>query len=322
MICLSHTSALELYRASGRLLPELMDMPRTSKLDGCVLPPPAVLDDLLYGTGVTAHPCHLMVGGAFTACKHECIVRHVRRSAMPRGSFVAVSKDILATTPELLFCDLAELDDISEVDLALIGLELCGFYSLDADTSSWTGYAQLAKPITSKAKIERMIDARSAARGIKKARSAACMVLDYSNSPMESIMSILITAPRRLGGLGLSGAKLNYRVETSSGTKYVDLAFPAYNLGIEYKGRIAHSIERAGRDDRRQNKLVGRGMTIFNVWYEDLVQDVLFTQLTSDILGAVGPRVRINVKNFGAKQRLLRAQLIPELRRLSGLGVS
>lgn len=197
-------------------------------------------------------------------------------------------------------------------DLALIGLELCGTYVLD---DSWEGLTNTDRPLASVERIRSVLDAMSGAPGLARAREALELVRDGSNSPMESILCALLTWPRRLGGYAFGPACLNYRVSTSDGDRYIDLAFPDHRVGLEYKGRRFHTIEQVGRDDRRQNKLVGSGWTILNVWYEDLVEEHLYDQLVSDVARSLGVRLRIRSSSFETRRALLRMKLIPAFKR-------
>ena len=69
-----------------------------------------------------------------------------------------------------------------------------------------------------------------------------------------------------------------------------------------------------GRDARRQNKIVGSGFTILNVWYEDLIDEHLFQQLITDLFRALGIRKRIRVTGYHTLQKLLRMQLMPAIK--------
>lgn len=108
---------------------------------------------------------------------------------------------------------------------------------------------------------------------------------------------------------------MNKKVSTATGERWVDLLFYEHGVGVEYKGRESHSVEKAGRDDRRQNKLVGSGVSILNVWYEDLADSLLFRQLQNDIAHAMGVRLRIRSEGFERRQGLLRAKVLPIARR-------
>ena len=76
---------------------------------------------------------------------------------------------------------------------------------------------------------------------------------------METILAMLVSLPTTKGGLGLGPISLNHPVATPVGQRRVDIGFPRQRVGLEYQGKEFHSIEAAGRDARRQNKIVGSG---------------------------------------------------------------
>mgnify|MGYP003370465138 FL=1 len=308
IICPCSTSAWELLRASGRLLPDLLERPRTSRPMGCSLRAPEMLQEDLEREGVVTKPFHLAVDGFVKRGGRSDVICHRYAGELSRRSFIRARPGLMVSGPELAFCDMGSCSD-----LALIGFEMCGTYVLD---TSWDGLINTDAPMTSIEKIGSMMGYRQGCAGIQKARAALELVHDGSNSPMGTVLCALLAFPRRRGGYGLGPVRLNYEVSTSLGTRYVDVAFPTYAVGLEYKGRKFHSVEQVGRDDRRQNEIVGSGITILNVWYEDLVSDLLFDRLVSDLVRAMGIRLRIRDKAFALRQQVLRARLLPAIMNL------
>ena len=313
-ICLCDISALEVIRSSGKLLPELLERPRTSRLDDCVVPGATELEDLLAGLGLRSRPVHLLVPDGTSTHRRDGVVRHRRSVGLPRGALISLSPDVLAAGPELALCQLAARDDSDFVDVAQAAYELCGTYLLDQDPDSWKGFVNNDVSATTVRRIESMTRSLKGSPGVSKLRSMLPYTLDSSRSPMETALAMLFVLPQRLGGLGLKGAVMNH---SAVGTeRKIDLAFPNLKVGLEYKGKLYHTIEQSGRDDRRQNELASRGWTILNVWHEDLVEDALYSRLESSALGALGYRFRPGAA-FRERQRLLRCKLIPGLRRLA-----
>lgn len=308
--CVYGESALELYRASGRLLPDVLAKRRTARLLGRGVPAAEMLKDDLLRLGVKEEPFHMLLSKDAGGRKRDDIVCHRMSEPLPPRSLIEVSDDIAVTSPELTFLGLATTKERDAIDLALIGYELCGTYVID---SSWDGLTNTQEPMTSTASIARVLTQQFGSQGVAKAKEALELVRDGSNSPMETVLCALLTFPRRYGGYALGPVSLNYQVSTSLGMRYIDLAFPAYKVGLEYKGRAYHSIEKAGRDDRRQNEITGSGWTILNVWYEDLAEEHLFDQLIQDLAKAMGIRIRIRSEAFAARRALLRAKLMPAI---------
>lgn len=315
-ICICGPSALELFRSHGRLVPDLLKQPRTARTDDLIIETPPWLEDELPRLGVTTKPYHLMVSNPSAWHHCEGVVCHKRSAPQPPRSLVAINDDIRTSSPELLLYDLASYTDFDLIDLVLVGYELCGTYVLD---QSWDGMTNTDAPMTSAAKINRCLCRLVGMPGVARARAALSLVHDGSNSPMETILCMLFTLPRKLGGYGLGPVSLNHKIATATGPRWVDVAFTAAALGLEYKGAQAHSIERTKRDDRRQNKLVGSGMTIINVWYEDLVTPHLFEQLVADIFHAMGKRLRIRSASFSVRRALLMQKLMPAITRFGSL---
>lgn len=312
-VCIYGESALEFIRSSGRLAPRFLERPRTQKLDGCGLPPKPMLLDDMERLGVKTSPIHILVPNETGGRKGKDVVCHRCGKELPPRSLIYVKDDVLVTSPALTFLHLATLDLSKRTqrpieELAIIGFELCGTYLLD---ESWDGLTNTDRPLTSVSQITHVLDAMAGEPGVARAREALALVRDGSNSPMESVLCALLTWPRRLGGYAFGPASLNHHVITADGDRYIDLAFPDRMVGLEYKGRKFHAVEQAGRDDRRQNKLVGSGWNILNVWYEDIVDEHLYNQLVADVARAMGVRLRIRSNSFDARRNLLRMQLIP-----------
>ena len=307
-------STLELLRSRGKLAPELLDCTRTSSLKECVIPSRLELEDVMSRLGGVSRPCHLMVK---SDCSRKCqwAVRHERSKELPLKSLIRLSGDLLVESPELLFCDLAASAEFDVVDLAMFGLELCGTYLLEQDENAWKGFINTDMPMTSSAQIGRVLGYQGSVAGSRKAREALDLIVDGSHSPMESVLVALLTFPRRLGGFGLEGARMNMCVQTSAGDRFVDIGFPELKIAYEYKGRLYHLPEQAGRDDRRQNALAGAGWTVINVWHEDLTDPYLFSELEANTYRAIDRRLRKRSEKFRARQRALRSRLVPGLQR-------
>lgn len=310
-VCVCGASALELYRSSRRLIPELLDKPRTGQVAGLGMAPRLMLADDMTRLGVSTKPYHLLIGGRNAGRQRDDVIRHAY-SQLPPRALIRIDKTCCVASPELTFIQLAASGAYDDIELIELGFELCGTYVLD---SSWDGFTCTDEPLTSVEKIERMAARLRNHAGLPLAKRALKHVRNFSNSPMETVLALLVSLPTSQGGLGLGPIAMNQAVRTAAGTRHVDVGFPNHKLGLEYMGKQYHSIEAAGRDDRRQNKLVGSGFTVLNVWYEDLVNEHLFQQFTDDLFHAMGKRRRIRAKGYAMKQRVLRAYLMPAVER-------
>lgn len=204
----------------------------------------------------------------------------------------------------------------------LVGYELCGTYLLSNGTPckeggaiSSKGFENTMRSLTDVARIYAYINRCGPLIGLSTARRVLDIVRDGSHSPMESSLAALMTAPRSFGGMGLPCGVLNCRVKTSSGCRYVDLAWPEFGVGLEYQGRTYHNISDLERDERRKNEIEGSGMTVFNVRYKDLAQHILFKRLVDDVSKRLDRRVRIRSKDFWRRHAIMRSVVLPSFER-------
>lgn len=63
VVCACGASALELYRSSKRLIPTLLDKPRTGQVTGLSVPPRQLLADDMTVHGIVSKPYHVLVDG-------------------------------------------------------------------------------------------------------------------------------------------------------------------------------------------------------------------------------------------------------------------
>ena len=315
IVCACGASAVELYRSSKRLIPTLLDKPRTGLVSGLSVPPRQFLADDMAAHGVTAHPYHILVDGNRGYNPRSDISPTSCYRALPPRGLIKVDPCFWTTGPELTYIQAASDATLSDIYIITLGYELCGTYVLD---DSWDGLTCTDEPLTSTKKIERFMGSVHRIAGIRRARTMIKYVHDMSNSPMETVLAMLVSLPTTMGGLGLGPIRMNYPVSTPVGHRRIDIGLPRQHVGLEYQGKQFHSIEAAGRDARRQNKIAGSGFTILNVWYEDLVDDHLFQQLTVDLFRALGTRKHIRTQGYDTLQKLLRMQLMPAVRKYGG----
>ena len=301
-ICISHTTALAFYRSCGRLLPQVRSLSRTGALRHCSVVPFCHVQDELAKLGVSGQPCHVLVAAAADKHTVQGFTVHVCSTKLPRNALIKISKSVWVVSSELLVCQLAAMGDWSDEELIRVVYELCGTYVIDA---SWDGLTNTDSPLSSTRKIGRFIESASPMHGVKRARKLLGFVHDRSNSPMETVLAMILTLPASHGGLGYKGLVMNYPLRTSAGRRFVDLAFPAIGVGLEYKGRAYHSVEAAGRDDRRQNAIVGQGMTVLNVWYEDVAAPHLRQRLFEDLARIAHRRCWPRSRGIASANRLL-----------------
>lgn len=177
----------------GRRLPDVLDRPRTSRLAGCSTPPRARLADGMARLGVGEGPYHLLLPDKRLCHRRSDIVCHTapRIAAAPRA-LIRLDDDLLIASPEQLFLELAAQSAYGDIDLLLIGFELCGTYVLD---KSWDGFTNVDRAVTSGGRLGLYADRARGRRGAGRARLLASLVIDGSHSPMETVMAMLFCLP-------------------------------------------------------------------------------------------------------------------------------
>ena len=83
--CVCDKSALELFRSSGRLLPELLDAPRTSDLAPCAIPPRIMLEDEMKYVDTKRHDEDLISLGADSQKQQHDFVLSNLLGSLPSG---------------------------------------------------------------------------------------------------------------------------------------------------------------------------------------------------------------------------------------------
>ena len=240
VVCACGASALELYRSSKRLIPTLLDKPRTGQVTGLSVPPRQLLADDMTVHGIVSKPYHVLVDGNRGYNQRQDIQVTACYRPLPPRSLIKIDRSFWTVSPELSFIQIAGDNTWSNFDIISLGYELCGTYVLD---DSWDGLTCTEKPLTSTEKIGRLTDSIHRVTGIKRARNLLKYVNGLSNSPMETVLAMLVSLPTTMGGLGLGPISMNHPVATPVGRRRVDIGFTRQRVGLEYQGKEFHSIE-------------------------------------------------------------------------------
>lgn len=309
-ICLSHQSALELFRLIDEKLLRGLSQPRAGRLESCGL---AHAYEELQSFGIVeslSRPVHLLVSRAGAPRRRKGIVRHLCNAELPSRAIWKLSDELNVVSPA--FCLMQSLTYLSEVEAALVAFEFCGSYCLAKASDGSRELFDRTFSLTSRQKIENLVDSLAGAHGAKTLRAMTSYLKDGSESPMETAMAMMLTAPTRIGGMGLKGAALNKEVATADGVKRIDLLWSKRKLGLEYQGVDFHEgWSKRIKDDQRRNAISAQGITILPVYFQDLATPRMFDLLVDDIAKAGGFRVRITMKDFRYRQMLLRSKVLP-----------
>lgn len=186
----------------------------------------------------------------------------------PFGSFVKFKDNIYISSPELLFYQLSSI--LNEAQLFLMGLEICGNYSISTD--SVDGFATNIKPLTTPEKINSYLKLLSKENNylpyISIAKKVARELKSNSASPQESRLFIKLCLPRKYGSYGAKGFTFNKPIKLSQRSYDIlgqttikpDLVNEATKVAIEYDSSAFHeNADQNTRDKLRLDALHNDG---------------------------------------------------------------
>jgi hypothetical protein len=320
------TAALDVMRylrsTNGGLIPGEKALPR--KLGGAVhgeaqlkaLPDDALrLLEHVDGKVEALVPSHQMV------TKTSRLQTHVWSHPIVSGSFVNLHNGIYLSSPQFLFLQLAPT--LSEVELAMLGMELCGFYSLwrmpllfrSRDEKEKGGATYNLAPALNARTLAAYIERMAGERGAVKARNAMRYVMDNAASPMESAVYLLLCLPRRVGGRGLPAPEFNVSVHVSTSPthekRYPDLYWRFAGLDVEYQSDFAHRGEWSRLSDaRRAIEIEAEDISVLPLTNAQLMDVDGFNAFAVSVRRKLGVRSRPLAPDWFAKYLELRRAVL------------
>jgi hypothetical protein len=156
-------------------------------------------------------------------------------------------------------------------------------------------------------------------RGQKQAARALRYIVDGSASPMETVLTMLLTLPPLLGGYRFPLPILNGRIvpgksaKASSSKSYYscDLFWPDLDLAVEYDSDHFHTgAERIASDSKRRNSLALIGIVVITVTSRQIRSIVEFEKVARQIAGNMDRRLQVKSPQFLKAQRELRGHLL------------
>ena len=154
--------------------------------------------------------------------------------------------------------------------------------------------------------------------GHNQALKALRFVADYSASPMEAVLVMLLTLPYRHGGYGLPMPELNgsiypkKRVSQFAGKSFYrgDLLWRDAGVVAEYNSDIEHaSPDRIAIDAIRRSDLSLCGIYEVTVTNRQIKSMELFDKIAKQIAVRVGKELRYKEPEFLKARRELRSVL-------------
>jgi len=259
-------------------------------------------------------------------CRRESafVKSHVESRKLPEGCMVDLGGDVSVASPELCFVQMA--NRLSLVKLIELGLELCGTYTL-AVSGEAGGSFELSDrgfnnhpPLTSVKKLKSVTDRMEGVWGLQKAKTAIQYLADRSNSPMETILFMLVSLPYKHGGYSLPKPELNYLIPTvetarepyAKTYRYCDLYWPQAGIAVEYDSDMYHTgATRIARDSIRRNALIDADVIVLTMTSQQLYNWQELENTVRQVANKLGRRIRTATnRDFSQKHYELRKQLL------------
>lgn len=187
-------------------------------------------------------PLQILVPSHADRVRMETVENHICTRSLPASSIIWLDEASSVVSPELLFYQMSGLLPLHL--LVMLGHELCGNYSVTANSTRATSVVMNIPQATSVRQIEKYLDSLCGPRSAKPARMALRYVANNALSVPEAQLSTACALPWELHGYGLGPVVLNERIcigsEEREGSgrrnRYPDLLFSFAPIGINYEG--------------------------------------------------------------------------------------
>ena len=142
-----------------------------------------------------ALPLHVIVPSQAARSRCGKVACHVSSAMFPRGSFVRIARNVLASSPELCFVQMAS--ELSLPALIRLGFELCGTYGV-----ATVGKAdfRFERPFTTPRPPRALPGQSREHAGNRQSPKSPQAPRRRLRSPMETTMAMLLCLPLRMAG--------------------------------------------------------------------------------------------------------------------------
>ena len=246
-LTLSHQSALDVVRMLRSEGSNLHEMDVTTLAEPSVLvgkrwdSPNFTSDMWRWQRPTSQRPLHVLAPAERHRLRGVHIRGHLLSNRLPAGSIIWLDECSSMVCPELLFLQMAE--SLPLPALVMLGCELCGHFSRDANEPLLGAITDGIPAATSVLDLERYLSNFKGLRGLARARKALHCVCDHAVSAPEAVLATMYMLPTVESGYGMGPVMLNDRVEVDSGgewvrakSRYPDLTFTFAPVGINYDG--------------------------------------------------------------------------------------
>ena len=317
-LVLSHETALSYHRAHRERGRERITPSRIRTLDDCACSLRQIETFALPFLVDNESTLHVLVPSVAKEQKSKTHTCHVLTGSIPNGSFCKIGNGVYIASPDLLFIEMATR--LTFVDLVLLGLELCGTYTLQPNG---TPGCQGCPAATTKRTLSSFAEHAKGMRGSALAQKALRWVVNGSNSPMESALMLYLCLPVRLGGYAFPPPDLNPTTKLGKKatrlydyeTMRCDLHWTKQHTVIEYASTQEHLTPKAAaKDALRANTLGYKDINLITVTPRMITDHVQFDNVAKQLAKALGVRIDSRKLLYSKARRELREQLFFWLR--------
>ncbi len=246
------------------------------------------------------------------ACKRndERVRCHVWTHDVPAESLIALGDGIYVVGIEM--CALQAAAHMSEPELIEYCFELCSRYVLPCNPGG--DYTEIPAPRTTIERLRGFLRALPATRGKSKALRILHAVREGARSPMETAMTMMLTCPPRLGGLGFRDIAMDHRVEVTGEARrltrrrhlYCDAFMRRGRQDMEYQGFHHDDEMRQAIDNERRAAMRAMGYTVVDINRQQLFDRTAFRRVIATICMNAGVDADARPDGFAERQEELR----------------
>ena len=204
------------------------------------------------------------------------------------------------------------------VILVELGCELCGTYSKQ---ESVRGFKDRRAPLIGSWQLFSFAGLMANERGGSLAHEAIRWVIDGLNSPMETVLYLMLCAPRKWGSLALPRPLCNVLLDVpehlwdKTTLRHIrpDFLWPEFCLIVEYNGEDSHE-GRGPYDQEKQELAQDMGYKVITFRKQDLYDLGRFNAKARSVARYLGRRLPAASPDFTALQQTLQQMLLKHQR--------
>ena len=291
-------------------------------------------------------PYAIAVPNARQRVRTEGIECSVYKDGVPEDAFIDLGENYAMSSPELLFIELAATMD--PVEHLLLGHELCGSFTRDAESPYENPVTFNIAPVTSVSKIKRFLNSAKNLRGIDAARDSLSHLNDNAWSPTESLIAAFMRLPIDQLGFDFGELVLNPRIDLAKALpgaktkRHPDIVIAGTPVGVNYDGllhlnldsivtaamrmgaqpgsaqlsdevaRAVHDVRSKALDDiRRTRELSSSGLQVMPVTKEDLYTPGGLDMLAMQLVSALE---RYTNRDMALQRLVLESKALSDVR--------